>query len=264
MTRCRLMPIASLGLVLAATTLAGTAAASPQAPAPETQLDRIEHKLDLVLHKLDQIQAGQAAASQTVTPSAAAQPAAAPASTGNPAPTPETMAAGAVAIFHPAPKTDTAAHTIPANSVGGFIYTGGTIHLADLADRGIHYIGLTGVEWQGWLRATETGRYELELDGSTVVRGDFDNPVCIFSGWLEDRSIGTQEATPRAGPERPASFSLILGAVLQPGLYKLRLWAACTPYVANEHVSVELFEKTPSGLNMRPITGEDIVHKPGS
>jgi hypothetical protein len=46
------------------------------------------------------------------------------------------MAAGAVAIFHPAPKTDIAAHTTPADSVGGFIYTGGTIHLADLKDRG--------------------------------------------------------------------------------------------------------------------------------
>ena len=264
MTRSRPILGACLGLALvAAITPAGTAAAAPQAPASETQLDRIEHKLDLVLHKLDQLQGGQADGTQTATPSTAAKPAAAPASAG-PAPTPETMAAGAVAIFHPAPKTDIAAHTIPADSVGGFIYTGGAIHLADLADRGIHYIGLTGVEWQGWLRATETGRYELELDGSTVAPGDFDIPVCIFSGWLEDRSIGTQQVTPRAGPGRPASFSLILGSVLQPGLYKLRLWATCTPYVPSQQVSVELFEKIPSGLNMRPITGEDIVHKPGS
>lgn len=50
MTHARLMPIARLGLVLAATFSAGTAAA-----APETQLDRIEQKLDLILHKLDQL-----------------------------------------------------------------------------------------------------------------------------------------------------------------------------------------------------------------
>ena len=254
MTRSRLLPIARLGLVLAATTLAGTATAAPQAPAPETQLDRIEHKLD-------QLQVAQAAGNRPAPPPAAGKPAAAPAGTASPAPVPETMAAGAVAIFHPAPKTALAAHAIPANSVGGLVYTGGTIHLADLKDRGIHYTGLTGVEWQGWLRTTETGRYELELDGSVVGGGDFANPVCIFSGWIEDRSIGTQEAFPRAGPAQPAPFSLILGAVLQPGLYKLRLWASCTPYIPSQQVSVELFEKTLSGLNMRPITGEDIVHK---
>ena len=261
MTRSRLLPIARLGLVLAATTLAGTATAAPQAPAPETQLDRIEHKLDLVLHKLDQLQAAQTAGNRPAPLPATAKPVAASPDTASPAPAPETMAAGAVAIFHPAPKTALAAHSIPANSVGGLVYTGGTIHLADLKDRGIHYTGLTGVEWQGWLRTTETGRYELELDGSVVGGGDFANPVCIFSGWIEDRSIGTQEAFPRAGPAQPAPFSLILGAVLQPGLYKLRLWATCTPYIPSQQVSVELMEKAPSDLNMRPISGEDIVHK---
>ena len=253
------MPRVSRAIAVIGALLAGPAAALAQAP--PAQLDRIEHKLDLILHRLDQLQAEQAAGARPAPLPATAKPAAAPAGTAGSTPAPTTMAAGAVAIFHPAPKTALAAHSIPANSVGGFIYTGGTIHLADLKDRGIHYTGLTGVEWQGWLRTTETGRYELELDGSTVSNGDFTNPVCIFTGWLEDRSIGTQEAAPRAGPTRPASFDLILGAVLQPGLYKLRLWATCTPYVPNQQVSVDLMEKAPSDLNMRPISGEDIVHK---
>jgi hypothetical protein len=72
--------------------------------------------------------------------------------------------------------------------VGGFIYTGGPLLLADLADRGVRYTGLAGVEWQGWPRTRETGRYQFELDGNTVSATNFTNPTCIFDGWLEDRS----------------------------------------------------------------------------
>ena len=127
----------------------------------------------------------------------------------------------------------------------------------------IRYAGLTGVEWQGWLRAREAGRYQLDVDGSTVSANDFTFSTCIFAGWLEDRSIGMQEAKPRANVSQPAAFSLILGAELQPGLYKLRLWATCTPTpsLRNQRVSIALLEKAPSDLNLRPITGEDLAHK---
>ena len=70
-----------------------------------------------------------------------------------------------------------------------------------------------------------------------------------------------QEAKPRANVSQPAAFSLILGAELQPGLYKLRLWAACTPSLRNQRVSIALLEKAPSDLNLRPVTGEDLAHK---
>jgi hypothetical protein len=172
-----------------------------------------------------------------------------------------------VAIIHAAPTTPVAAHEIPADSVGGFIYTGGPLQLADLADRGVRYTGLAGVEWQGWLRTRETDRYQFELDGNTVSADNFTNSTCIFAGWLEDRSIGVQDATPTptSSAARPAAFSLVLGAELQPGLYKLRLWAVCTPSrgVRNQRIAVELLEKTPSDLNLRPITGEDLVHTQG-
>lgn len=81
---------------------------------------------------------------------------------------------------------------------------------------------------------------------------------------MEDRSIGVQEATPSAGIARPAPFSLILGAELSPGLYKLRLWAVCTPYVRNQCVSATLLEKAPSDLNLRPASGAELVHKQGA
>ena len=234
----------SLTGFVAGIVISGTTPAPAQSP--PTQLDRIEQKLDTILHRLDQLQAGPSG------PSAG--------SPALPSP-PETMAAGAMAIIHAAPATQAAAREIPADSVGGFIYTGGSIQLADLTDRGVRYTGLMGVEWQGWLRARETGRYQLELDGSTVSPNNYTNSSCVFAGWLEDHSIGVQEITPHSGLARPEPFTLVLGAELSPGLYKLRLWAVCTPSIGNQRVSVALLEKAPSDLNLRPVTGADLVHK---
>ena len=72
-----------------------------------------------------------------------------------------------------------------------------------------------------------------------------------------------QEAKPIANLSQPAAFFLILGAELQPSLYKLRLWATCTstPTVHNQRVSLALLGKAPSDLNLRPVTGEDLAHK---
>ena len=77
-------------------------------------------------------------------------------------------------------------------------------------------------------------------------------------------SIGVQETTPHSGLARPEPFTLVLGAELSPGLYKLRLWAVCTPSIGNQRVSVALLEKAPSDLNLRPVTGTDLVHKQGT
>jgi hypothetical protein len=63
------------------------------------------------------------------------------------------------------------------------------------------------------------------------------------AGWKIGR-FGLQEATVNTGPAEVAPFSLIRGAELQPGLYKLRLWATCSaPWVRNLQVSVALFKK---------------------
>ena len=218
-----------------------------------TQLDRIEQKLDTILHRLDQMPPAQ---TDGTPPTASA-------ATPGLSAAPETLAGGALAIIHAAPETPTAAQEIPPDRVGGFIYTGGPLQQADLTDHGVRYASLTGVEWQGWLRAKEAGRYQLDVDGSTVSPNNYTLSTCVFAGWLQDRSIGMQEAKPRANLSQPAAFFLILGTELQPGLYKLRLWATCTPTpsVRNQRVSLALLEKTPSDLNLRPVTGEDLAHK---
>jgi hypothetical protein len=33
--------------------------------------------------------------------------------------------------------------------------------------------------------------------------------------------------------------------------------------VRNQRVAVEVLEKAPADLNLRPVTGEDLLHKPG-
>ena len=252
------MSSAHLTLLVAGIMSSGIAPALAQAP--PTQLDRVEQKLDTILQRLDQIQTGQASTARPAPSTSGAAASSASASTL----TLENLTAGALAIIHPAPLPQAAAREIPADSVGGFIYTGGSIQLADLTDRGVRYAGLTGIEWQGWLRAAEAGRYQLELDASTVSPNNFTNSTCIFAGWLEDHSIGVQETTPHSGLARPEPFTLVLGAELSPGLYKLRLWAVCTPSIGNQRVSVALLEKAPSDLNLRPVTGADLVHRQGT
>jgi hypothetical protein len=112
-----------LAVTVACAVLAGALPASAQSP--PTQLDRIEQTLDTILHRLDQLQPGQAGA--LAPPPSGPGPAASPASAPALSSTPETLAGGAVAIIHAAPATPVAAHEIPADSVGGFIYTGGPL-----------------------------------------------------------------------------------------------------------------------------------------
>src|SRR5215472_11530896 len=118
-------------LVAGGLALAG--AASSIAQTQPTQLDRIEQKLDTILRRLDQLQTG------------AGSPTASPATPGSDASAPDTLAAGALAIVHAAPATPIAAREVPPDTVGGFVYTGGPLQLADLSDRGVRYTGLAGV-----------------------------------------------------------------------------------------------------------------------
>ncbi len=54
----------------------------------------------------------------------------------------------------------------------------------------------------------------------------------------------------------------MLGAELQPGLYRLRAWTACTTSQLVT-TTAELLLKAPSELNLRPVTGNDLLHREG-
>ena len=133
------MPCSRLALLAAISLLSGTTAASAQSP--PTQLDRIEQKLDTILHRLDETRPGASAPSPSAPPAGqperlAAPPAPGTATSASPS-TPDVLAPGALAIIHAAPTTALAAREIPADSVGGFVYTGGPLQLADLKDHGV-------------------------------------------------------------------------------------------------------------------------------
>ncbi len=230
-----------------------------QGAGDKARLDRIEHRLDALEQRLG------AGASPSAPPSpASSQPApavSAPAASGGNA---SSYVPGAVAVAHAAPANARQIEEVPADSVGGFVYTGGPITLHDLSAQGVRYAGLTGIELQGWLKTTEAGRYELGEDlhgfpGGVILEAD-----CVLEVWLEDRVIGSQQgvlpAPDNSGGEQ--RLSLVTGANLQPGLYKLRLWTVCSSAAPRAaRITVDLLLKSPSDLNLRGFHSDELLHQ---
>ncbi|MBV8913115.1 MAG: hypothetical protein JOZ05_08780 [Acetobacteraceae bacterium] len=167
---------------------------------------------------------------------------------------------GALAIARPAPPLSSVL-AVPPDSVGGFIYEGGPVHLDNLAARGLRYGGQAGIEFQGWLRVRETGRYQLGAEFTSSRTGIIGSLSCGVALWLEDRQVGQQAGELPLSESHPTPLSLILGAELQPGLYKLRLWTACGRMSTPIPVTATVLIKTPSDLNLRSLVPEDVVHQ---
>jgi hypothetical protein len=76
------------------------------------------------------------------------------------------------------------------------------------------------------------------------------------------RTLGAQngEMAFPAPAEKLIDFNF--GADLQPGLYRLRLWAVCTP-VRDLKLNAEILIKGPSDMNLRPLAADDLVHQGG-
>ena len=252
-------------LILSAAFLATPLAVRAQTPAPVTpapspanQLDRIEQKLDEVLRRLDQRDAARTAAAPAGPGVISSQSSAAAAP-------PQAYKPGALAIARTAPHDPNNFVAVPADSVGGFVYTGGAIPLNDIATRGVRYTGPVGIELQGWLRVREAGRYELAVDVDVRFTAYASYGVtCFYQAWVEDHSLG-QRTTPLLGRTANGSSnevqaSLVLGAELQPGLYRLRIWTVCNP-PPGLTLTVEALLKAPSELNLRPVTGSDLLHR---
>ena len=133
----------------------------------------------------------------------------------------------------------------------------------DIRTRGVRYAGPVSVELQGWLRAKEAGRYQFGADFTARFGvGAGLPPTCYLQVWLEGRSLDGRSVLVTRPGSNEATASLVLGAELQPGLYRLRAWSACTAPQAVT-TSAELLLKAPSELNLRPITGNDLLHREG-
>lgn len=240
---------------------APTAVLAQAQPSPTpTQLDRIEQKLDELLRRLDQ----RPPQASGVPPGAAPAPAAAnPSPALPPAATavPEAYKPGALAVARAAPADEHGLPDIPADGVGGFVYAGGPIPLTDIKSRGVRYAGPVGIELQGWLRAREAGRYQVGVDFTArFVFGASIAPACRLQAWLEGQSLDQKTILVTGSSKQDGAASLVLGAELQPGLYRLRLWTACT-VPQNVVTTAEILLKAPSELNLRPVTANDLVHK---
>ena len=152
---------------------------------------------------------------------------------------------------------------IPADSVGGFVYDGGPVALNDLSAKGVRYAGLAGLELQGWLKMTAAGRTQLAVEYRATTGGNaVIPPSCLATAWLEDRAIGAETGQIPAPAREVKTIDLILGADLQPGLYRLKLWTACTP-TRDLKLNAEVLIKNPADMNLRPVTAVDLLHQGG-
>ncbi len=243
-------------LALAAAALMAVSARAQTPPASlDQRLDRIDSKLEEILRRLNA--ASTPAVGQAAPPPAVAAPAA-----------PDTAAKasyqpGAVAIVHAAPDKPRDLQAIPADSVGGFVYDGGPVTLNDLRAKGVRYAGLAGLELQGWLKVTATGRTQLAVEYRATTGGNaVILPSCLATAWLEDRAIGVETDQIPTPAREEKTIDLILGADLQPGLYRLRLWTACTP-ARDLKLNAEVLIKNPADMNLRPVTAVDLLHQGG-
>lgn len=262
MTRSALLLSAPLlVLALAVSAQAQAPATPPAAPvAVPSQLDRIEGKLDEVLRRLDQPRlhppgGGQAGGAIPGPPNPS------PVSTTPPGASQEAYRPGALVVVHAAPANVNTLADVPPDSVGGFVYEGGLVPFTDIRTRGVRYAGPIGVEMQGWLRAKEAGRYQFGTDFTARFgSGAGMPPTCYLQVWLEGRSLDGRSVIVTRPGSNEATASLVLGAELQPGLYRLRVWSACTAPQAVT-TSAELLLKAPSELNLRPVTSNDLLHR---
>lgn len=268
MTRARITYAAcALGIALTGFGIGHVLAQENAAGTSDERLDRIEQKLDQILERL-----GTTSTPNEPIAAGAAKILPAPASETNisdiPPPPgvaePEPYKAGAVAIARMAPERQNALAEIPADSVGSFVYKGGAIPLNELSRSGVRYTGLAAVELQGWLKVTEPGRTQIGVEyraitGSNVVT----EPTCIASAWLEGRSIGSKRGEIPMPAREETTISLVLGADLQPGLYRLRVWSACTQPRDMRQLNAELLVKSPSDMNLRAVTGKELLHQGG-
>jgi hypothetical protein len=232
---------------------------TPGAPvATEERLNRIERKLDEILLRLGaQPQPTGQRADGPVGPAAANS---APPAAASRAPDVAAYKPGAIALVRQAPSYPRDLQIIPTDSVGSFVYAGGAIAMNDLRGKGVRFTGLAAIELQGWLKVAAPGRTQIAVEYRANGVNALGTSDCIANAWLEGRSIGSQTDEIALPATTEKILDLNLGADLQPGLYRVRLWAACTP-ARDLRLSAELLIKSPSDMNLRPVADSELLHQ---
>ena len=232
---------------------------TPAAPvSTEERLNRIERKLDEILVRLGA--SPQPMGQQASAPAGAAAANGAPPAAASPTLDNAAYKPGAIALVRQAPNYTRDLQIIPTDSVGSFVYSGGTIALNDLRGKGVRFTGLAGIELQGWLKVAAPGRTQIAVEYRANGVNALGTSDCIANAWLEGRSIGSQTDEIALPAPLEKILDLNLGADLQPGLYRLRLWAACTP-ARDLRLSAELLIKSPSDMNLRPVADNELLHQ---
>ena len=165
---------------------------------------------------------------------------------------------GAMVAIRPAFGDDLS--RVPSETPGGSVYEGGAMSFGDkappLADE-----GPVAMDLKGYLRADETGAYQLSADlKSHDAVGRVFPTTCFVQAWVGDKVLGPRSITIADPANREASGSLLLDVDLSPGIYPLRMWLACDMHedtTATSSISI----KTPDNHGFRPISGRDILHK---
>jgi hypothetical protein len=140
---------------------------------------------------------------------------------------------------------------------------GGAVPLSDLRDKGVRYTGLAGLELQGWLKVAHPGRTQIAVEYRAVTdQNTITQSFCSATVWLEERSIGVQAGQIYAPTHAERTVDLILGSELQPGLYRFKLWTACTP-ARDLKLDAEVLVKSPADINLRAISSGELLHQAG-
>ncbi len=209
--------------------MAQAPATPPSAPAtPANQMDRIEQKLDEVLRRLDQprnqpsgpLQAGSAVS---------APPSPAPTVSGPPAASLEAYKPGGLVVARIAPRDPNSLSTIPADTVGGFVYTADQSPSLTSSRVGCATPGRSGWKSRAGCVRRKPGATSWPWMCLPILVRRTRGRLAFLQAWLENRSLDQRTAlvSPSSRNTKDANATLVVGAELQPGLYRLRVWTVC-------------------------------------
>jgi len=88
-------------------------------------------------------------------------------------------------------------------------------------------------------------------------------PIIRFSmGFYPEPLVPLRIPTAHERLDPPLVDIYVPDGDLQPGLYRLKLWTACTP-THDLKLDAEVLIKSSADMNLRPVTAVDLLHQGG-